>query len=173
MKFIGLCLLLGIFAPSALAVEVGEAWSAGPIRHMQQGSLEPQQMQGKVTLINFWATWCAACKDELAEMEQLLKPLFANQDLNVAFVALDKDPKQAVQWMQKNLKDAETMLARLYRDEQFQLADKLAVDSFPMTLIVDRSGKIAFVQRGFTPGSGSTQRIASLTKDLLQGGTKH
>lgn len=169
MKFLAILVLsLGLWTSRGLAVEVGESWSAGAIPHIQQGSLEPQQMLGKVTVINFWATWCASCKDELAEMEQLFKPLFTHKDLNVAFVALDKDPNKAKQWMQKNLKDADALLAKLYRDEQFQIAEKLAIDSFPLTLIIDRSGKVAFVQRGFTPGTGSTKKIVGLTQDLLQ-----
>jgi thiol-disulfide isomerase/thioredoxin len=126
-------------------------------------------MIGKVTLVNFWATWCEACKVELAEMEKLLAPHLGHRDLNVAFVSLDKERDKAVAWFKQNLSNPGSMLPRLYSDAQFKLAEKLEVDSFPLTLVIGRDGKIAYVQRGFKEGEGSTEKIVKLIAELLQG----
>lgn len=161
--------LAALCAAPALAVEVGDRWQAGAIQHVEKGALEPQQMTGKVTLVNFWATWCEACKVELAEMEKLLAPHLAHKDLNVAFVSLDKDREKAVAWFKQNLSNPAAMLPRLYSDAQFKLAEKLEVDSFPLTLVIGRDGKVVLVQRGFKEGEGSTEKIVKLIGELLQG----
>lgn len=132
------------------------------------GDLSPGAAQGKVTLINFWATWCAACKVELTEMEGLLKPEMEDKDFQVAFVALDKDPAKAADWFQHNLKDPDRLLKNLYVDAAFEIADKLGVDSFPMTIIIGRDGKVAHVQKGFKEGQGSTASLVKIVSDLLR-----
>jgi peroxiredoxin len=92
-----------------------------------------------------------------------------HKDLNVAFVSLDKERDKAVAWFKQNLTNPGAMLPRLYSDAQFKLAEKLEVDSFPLTLVIGRDGKIAYVQRGFKEGEGSTEKIVKLTAELLQG----
>jgi thiol-disulfide isomerase/thioredoxin len=161
--------LAALCAAPALGVAVGDPWQAGAIQHVEKGALEPQQMIGKVTLVNFWATWCEACKVELAEMEKLLAPQLVHKDLNVAFVSLDKERDKAVAWFRQNLANPGAMLPRLYSDAQFKLAERLEVDSFPLTLVIGRDGKVVYVQRGFKEGEGSTEKIVKIVAELLQG----
>jgi hypothetical protein len=51
------------------------------------------------------------------------------------------------------------MVEHLFYDDSFKLADSLGVDSFPMTLVVDASGKVIKKQSGFKEGSGSTEAL--------------
>src|SRR5690606_4632196 len=107
-------------------------------------------------------TWCEACKVELVEFEDQLRPYLANKDFQTAFVSLDKDPSKAVAWFQSNLKEPETYLKSLYIDPEFQAADTLAVDSFPMTLVIDQAGKVVHVQKGFVEGEGTTEKLVKV-----------
>lgn len=161
-------LMLSWMATQAAAVSVGDPWTAGSLRQIQAGTLTPEQMLGKVTLINFWATWCEACKVELVEMERLLAPQLARQDFNLVFLSLDKDPSKAVTWFKTELAQGDKMLPRLYSDPKFEIADKLAVDSFPMTLVINRAGKVSYVQKGFTPGQGLTEKLVAHVQQELQ-----
>lgn len=157
----------GLAASTALAISVGEPLPAVQLKKVQDGGLDNAALNGKVTLVNFWATWCAACKVELLEMETELKPLNADKNFQVAFVSLDKDPVKATEWLQSNLKEPGSFVQSLYTDAAFENADKLGVDSFPMTFIIGKDGKIAYVQRGFKDGEGSTAKMAKLAADLL------
>jgi thiol-disulfide isomerase/thioredoxin len=162
-----------VFAQSALAVGEGDVMPGVSVPHAKgmPGSgteLTNASFTGKVTVINFWATWCAACKVELIEMEDQFRPYLAEKDFQVAFVSLDKEPAKAIEWFQGNLKQPDELLNHLYLDGDFANADKLQVDSFPMTIVVGRDGKIAKVQRGYKEGDDSTKRIVETAAQLLK-----
>ena len=159
----------GLVGPGARAVVDGDVLPKLNVpKYQGGGELSNASLEGKVTLVNFWATWCAACKVELVEMEEQLKPLFAEKDVQVAFVSLDKDPEKAAEWFQGHLKDPKALLDHLYNDSKFEVADSLKVDSFPMTLIIGRDGKVAHVQHGFKEGEGSTANLAKLVQTMLK-----
>lgn len=155
-------------AEPAAAVTVGESLSGIHLKAFEGEALGGAAFEGKITIVNFWATWCAACKVELLEMEEQLQARLADKNFQIAFVALDKEPAKAADWFKKNLKDPERMLKSLYLDETFELADKLGIDSFPMTIIIGKDGKVAHVQKGFKEGQGSTEKLVKLSEDLLR-----
>jgi thiol-disulfide isomerase/thioredoxin len=160
--------LAGAWAADGRAVTVGDGLAGVAVKRFNgAGELSEATLAGKVTVVNFWATWCEACKVELVEMEQQLKPHFGEQGLQVAFVALDKEPDQAAAWFKANMKEPAPFLDRLYVDPQFAVADKLAIDSFPMTLVIGKDGKVKHVQRGFKDGEGSTAAIVKIALGLM------
>ena len=150
-----LVLVAMVWSSSALAVKVGDVLPKIDIKDNSGKSSQP--WTGHKTLINFWATWCEACKVELREMDRELAKLQPHQ--KVIFVSLDKDPNKAKDYLTKEFKSSPAMVERLHSDESFKLADALGLESFPMTLIVDPSGKVIRVQEGFKEGSGSTTAL--------------
>jgi len=161
-------MVASIGATKASAVETGDILPEISVKHIEAGQLDLAKLNGKVTVINFWATWCAACKVELKEMEEQFKVFADDQDFHAAYVSLDKDPKKAVEWFGNNLKDPTQMLKSLYSDASFQSAEKLKVDSFPMTFVIDKSGKVAKIHEGFKEGENSTEDIVKAVGALLR-----
>ncbi len=162
-------LALGVWGGAeAKAVVVGDALTGISLKPFQGQDLKSEAFGGKITLVNFWATWCAACKVELLEMEEKLAAKFGDANFQIAFVALDKEPAKAAEWFRSHLKAPAKMLPHLYVDAAFELADKLGVDSFPMTIIIGRDGRVAHVQKGFKEGQGSTDKLVKLSEDLLK-----
>jgi thiol-disulfide isomerase/thioredoxin len=159
MRHLFLLAILGFSMP-AFAVKVGDVLPKLTVQDESGKSVQP--WAGKQTLINFWATWCDACKVELKEMAGELKNLPA--DRQVVFVSLDKEPKKAKEYFSKELKADQPMLSSLFYDASFQMADTLGVESFPMTLVVDGAGKVIKVQDGFKPGTGSTEALFEALK---------
>lgn len=154
-------LLLASFCSSpAWAVKVGDVLPkisvAGPDGQLAEPWL------GKPTLINFWATWCDACKVELKEMASELKTLGSSHQ--VVFVSLDKETEKARKYFDTEFKGSKDMSQSLFHDAAFKLADSLGVESFPMTLVVDADGKVLKIQDGFKPGSGSTTALFETLK---------
>jgi len=157
------------WSPLAHGVATGDKLDSFAVKHIDSGELDAKAFAGKVTLINFWATWCEARKVEIREMEDQLKPLAVESKVQVAFVSLDKDPAQAKEWFRSQLKEPDFWLKRLYVDPEFAVADALKVDAFPMTLVVGPKGEILQVQKGFKPGEGSTEALTALVKKTLTG----
>lgn len=168
LKALAIGLLVACGATPALAINVGEPLPALSVKHIKDGALDNATLNGKVTIVNFWATWCAACKVELLEMEDLFKPLAAEKDFQMAFVSLDKESEKATEWFQSNLKEPDLFLKSLYMDSGFETADKLNVDAFPMTFVIGRDGKVAYVQNGFKEGESSTEKIAKLAAEMIR-----
>jgi thiol-disulfide isomerase/thioredoxin len=151
-----LCFVLASFwSSAALAVKVGDVLPKITVKDASGKDIEP--WAGHVTLINFWATWCDACKVELKEMAGEVSKISSRE--KVAFISLDKDSGKAKEWMAKEFKSAGVMSENLFHDNSFKLADALGIESFPMTLVVDASGKVLKIQDGFKEGSGSTEAL--------------
>lgn len=146
----------------------GETLPDVEFAHIEKGSLSNKDLSGKVTVVNFWATWCDACKVELVEMASEFQDLMKHEKVNVAYVSLDKEPEKARAWFNGNFTtNKDQMLQHLYSDKTFANAEKIDVDAFPMTLVIDQSGVVRHIQRGFKEGSHTTKKIADLAKNLL------
>lgn len=168
-------LLIHLFAATALLISASAAFAvtqgaAFPtVKVAGDGkNLETAAMKGKVTLINFWATWCEACKVELKEMEHKFAQFDANKDVQIAFISVDKEPQKAKDWVRDNLATPKFVAERLYMDAKFETAETLEVDSFPMTIIIDKDQKVHYLQRGFKDGDQTTEKMASTIRELLK-----
>ena len=162
--------VLALFSTTAWAIKEGETFPPNISIAAADASgtpLNAANLAGKVTIINFWATWCKACKVELKEMEAQITPLLKDKDFRFAFVSLDKELSAAKAWVKDNLKSQE-FIACLQTDPEFKAAEVLGVDAFPMTLLVDQKGRVVKVQRGFEEGKGLTEGLVSAAKALLQ-----
>jgi cytochrome c biogenesis protein CcmG, thiol:disulfide interchange protein DsbE len=153
---------------SALAVKKGDGYPAIKTKHRSAGELSQTKVKGHVTIINFWATWCAACKVELVEMKKLFAPLAANKKVKFAFVSLDKDTSKAAKYIDGSFGKTSIIGANLFYDPTFELAESFELASFPTTLVVDEKGKIVFIQEGFKEGNGSTEKIVHLAKEMAK-----
>jgi thiol-disulfide isomerase/thioredoxin len=167
----------GIGAAPAFGLNLGDKLPVVVLAALDKNSVRPDgslggfhtsQTLGKVTMLNFWATWCEACKVELLEMEKNLKVLKSEKDFRFVFVNLDKDPSQGIEWAKQNLADPALFLTHNVMDPQFSVTEKLGVDSFPMTLVINRQGSLRYIQRGYTPGKGLTEKLVTLLRKELQ-----
>jgi thiol-disulfide isomerase/thioredoxin len=172
MKRTKIILCLGLLAFSSMlmagGIDNGSKLSIKVDALEGSQNLDQKTMSGKVNVVNFWATWCEACKVELVEMEQEFSKLMENKDFKFSFVSLDKDPSKAEAWVRANLKNPEKFIKHLYKDPSFETAEDLEIDSFPMTVVTGKDLKVSMIQRGFTENSGSTKKIAEQAEKLLQ-----
>jgi len=91
-------------------------------------------MGGRVVLIDFWATWCGPCNEELPHMKKIAKE-FAGQPLVIISVSWDSDETK---W--KNFIDKNEMTWVQYRDADHHLSNLFGINAIPHYFTIDSDG---------------------------------
>ena len=91
---------------------------------------------GKLLLLNFWATWCAPCVEEVPSLNQLARQL-GPQGLVVLGVSVDKDPNAYKNFLQHFPVSFQTA-----RDPDEKVNLKYGTIQFPESYLIDRNGKV-------------------------------
>lgn len=122
--------------PKGPAVE-GEAAPSVSFKDRFGSQFSLSDFRGKVVLINFWATWCPPCRDEMPSMESLQRQMDQSQ---FAILALTVDDSwDAVnQFMTQN-----GFTIPVYSDFNRRIATLYGTSKFPETYILDKQGKVA------------------------------
>ena len=101
-----------------------------------QRSITLSQLRGKTVVLNFWATWCAPCVEEMPSLVQMQQKLGSN-GIEVVAVSIDDDE----QAYRKFLKDHDIDLTTV-RDPQKKSASLYGTFKWPETYIIDRNGVV-------------------------------
>jgi peroxiredoxin len=108
--------------------------------------------QGKVVLLNFWATWCGPCQEEIPWFIDF-ENNYRDRGFAVLGVSLDEDGWKAVRpYIQDKRMNYPVMLGNGKMTELYG-----GIDAIPTTLLVDRSGKIAARYIG-VPGKAAYEK---------------
>ena len=108
--------------------------------------LKLSQLQGNVVMINFWASWCGPCREEMPLIEELFQK-YKKLGFIVYGVNVDANPQDA----QALLKETGVSFPVGY-DTKNRVSQLYNVDSMPSTVMVDRKGNMRFLHRGYKPG---------------------
>lgn len=141
-----LVLLIVIFAPLSLA-----ATDSGPAGNFTLKSATGENIQlseyrGQVVLINFWASWCGPCRQEMPHLDAIYKK-YEPMGFTVFGINVEQDRKMA----DKILRDIPVTFPILFDDANV-VSELYGVDAMPVTVLVDRNGEIRFRHRGYKPG---------------------
>ncbi|NNL66955.1 MAG: TlpA family protein disulfide reductase, partial [Myxococcales bacterium] len=99
-------------------------------------SLGLAELRGRVVLVNFWATWCAPCRDEMPAMERLYR-IHGGDDFEMLAISVGEEP-ELVEAFQQEL--ALTFPILLDRDKR--VAEAYQTYRFPETFLVGRDGRV-------------------------------
>lgn len=137
---------LSLFAPAVLAASLNQPAPDLTLKTLDGENLRLSEQKGDILLINFWASWCGPCRQEMPLLEELHQKY---EDLGVSIwgVNIEQDSQAAKNW----LKDIEVNFPILF-DETNKASEDFSVDAMPTTVLVDRDGNIRFHHRGFKPG---------------------
>ena len=95
------------------------------------------EFQGKWVLVNFWATWCAPCREEMPMLSDLQRDL-GGGDFEVVTIATGRNPPSA---MEKFFEEIGVDNLPLHRDPKSTLAREMSVLGLPITVILNPEGQ--------------------------------
>jgi peroxiredoxin len=100
-------------------------------------------LAGKVVIVDFWATWCAPCKEELPVLQKLYKK-YSGQGLVVVGVSVDKDASNIQSFLKKL-----AVSFPVVHDAGHEVSGRYQPPRMPSSYIVDRKGIVRYVHGGF------------------------
>lgn len=118
----------------------------------------PSAASGKVTIVDFWATWCEPCRMSFPKYEALRKKF--GDDLVIIGVSEDDEPDGIAAFGE----DTGVGFALVW-DKDKSVASSYSPEAMPTSFIVDKNGLIRFVHEGFHPGDEAS--IEAQVKSLL------
>ncbi len=148
IKNLALGLVVTVFAATSLASSGLEGQTAPDfaLKSSTGENLRLSEYRGDVVMINFWATWCGPCRQEMPLLDELYTR-YERVGFNLLGVNIDDDSRRAMQMIDELgvnfpvLFDAHKEVSKLYE-----------VDAMPVTVLVDREGNIRHVHHGYKPG---------------------
>ncbi len=146
---IGLLIVLlssSLALPGATASADSSSAPGFTLESRDGGVVSLAEHQGHVVMINFWATWCGPCREEMPHLEALHQR-YSSLGFTLLGVNVEENSQDAVDWLEEMpvsfpiLFDPENRVSALYD-----------VVAMPSTVLVDRQGRIRFLHHGYQTG---------------------
>ena len=148
MRNILLGFSFSIFAATSLAASdlTGQSAPDFALKSSSGENLRLSEYRGDVVMVNFWATWCGPCRQEMPLLDQLYTR-YQRVGFSLLGVNIDDDSSKAMNMVSELgvsfpvLFDARKDVSRLYE-----------VEAMPVTVLIDREGMVRYVHHGYEPG---------------------
>jgi thiol-disulfide isomerase/thioredoxin len=160
-----LLLLVAVFqAAPALAGSELKPWTEGPTPQLSLRDLAGQPVnladyKGKVVLVNFWATWCAPCIEEMPSMQRLREKL-GLAGFEVLAVNYQEGQARINDFLQKR-----PLKLTILRDHDGSVRTGWGVRVFPTSFVIDTEQRIRYTVVGDV--DWTSPKVESQIRDLL------
>lgn len=148
------------FAP-AQALESGQVAPEIDLPDFTGKPVRLRELRGKVVLVDFWASWCGPCKEELPLLDKLQRK-YAQRGLAVIGVNVDDGEAIAKEFLQNRKLN---LSFPVVNDRKHDVAARYAPGTMPSSFVVDREGRVRHVHSGFR--SGDAAKLESVIQGLL------
>jgi len=115
------------------------------------------EQQGKVVLVNFWASWCGPCRQEMPALDELHQR-YNRLGFTVLGVNVEQDPAAARDYLEDLPVSFPVLL-----DSRNEVTRTYQVSAMPSTVIIDRDGQVRYIHEGYSPGD------EALYQDVVRG----
>ena len=141
------CAAFAVVAGTASSAIAPQAAAPDFTLHAMGGpNLRLKEQRGRVVMVNFWATWCGPCRQEMPQLNRLYEK-YKGSGFVLLGVNVDDDVSKAAEVATKLgvtfpvLLDTDKAVSKLYD-----------LSTMPSTVIIDRDGKVRYVHRGYLTG---------------------
>ena len=131
------------------SASAGELEGAAPnfaLAARDGGEVALVDLKGQVVMLNFWASWCGPCREEMPHLEALHQR-YSSLGFTLLGVNVDKDSADSL----KFLADTPVSFPVLF-DPASKVSELYDVIAMPSTIMIDRSGNMRYIHHGYKPG---------------------
>jgi peroxiredoxin len=162
LSFVLATAFLGMLAGASLASSglVGAPAPDFALKSASGENLRLSEYRGDVVMINFWATWCGPCRQEMPLLDELYDR-YERVGFRLLGVNIDDNREQAMQMA----KELDVSFPVLF-DSGKAVSRQYEVEAMPVTVLVDRSGSVRYVHHGYKPGY--EQHYLTQIRELLR-----
>ena len=132
-----------LVVPGVRALDAGAKMPEIGLNDLDGKPVNLASLAGKVVVLDFWATWCAPCKEELPVLQKLYQK-YAAKGLVVVGVSVDKDAAN----IQSFLKKLSVSFPAVH-DANHAVSGRYQPPRMPSSYIVDRKGIVRYVHGGY------------------------
>ena len=133
-------------------VKIGDKMPAFTLRSTVNGTVNSEDLKGKVVLINIFATWCGPCQSELAEIQKVLWPKYKdNKDFCMLVIGREHTDEQLVGYNKRK-----GFTFPLYPDPKREVTGKFATQMIPRSYLMNKEGKVISATTGYKDGEIDT-----------------
>ncbi len=130
------------------------------LKSMTGENVKLSELRGNVVMINFWASWCGPCRQEMPLLDDFYKK-YNKLGFVLLGVNVEEDSSKAANY----LKEVPVSFPILY-DNTNKVSKMYDIDAMPSTVLVDRNGNMRFLHRGYKPGDENEYK--KLMKKLMR-----
>lgn len=142
-------LMGALWSGSAEALDAGAKAPEIGLKDLSGKTVDLASLAGKVVILDFWATWCAPCREEMPELQKFYKKYNA-KGLEIVGISVDKGPDGIKDFISK-LK----VTFPIAHDAGHKVADKYSPPRMPSSYIIDRKGVVRYVHGGYRAGDAA------------------
>jgi len=144
-----LCLLMMLFGSSLAFAGVGSPVPNITLPLLTNESIKVNfpSIKSRYYLVDFWASWCASCKESMAGLSKLSKSL-GPKGFKVVGISLDKDPRVAKQFLSKYPASFSQLI-----DTSGQSATQFGLTKMPTSYLIGPNKKVIGVFPGYSEGN--------------------
>jgi peroxiredoxin len=138
-----------VSVPHADALDAGAKMPEIGLTDLAGKPVNLAALAGKVVLSDFWATWCAPCREELPLLEKFHQK-YGSKGLAIVGVSVDKEPGGI-----KGFLDKLKVTFPVVHDAGHEVSGKYSPPKMPSSYIIDRKGIVRYVHGGFRAGDAA------------------
>lgn len=131
------------------------------VNSMHGSPLKLSELKGKVVMLNFWATWCPPCREEIPSMVKLNSAM-AGKPFQMVAVSIDEGGKPAIE----SFFQTSGLVLPAYTDPDNRAAKTYGITGVPETFIIDKKGII--VKKVIGPLAWDDPGVIAFLEDLMK-----
>ncbi len=157
-RSLGLTLLLAASHSHAVGLETSAPDFT--LETLDGPNLRLEEYRGQVVLLNFWASWCGPCRQEMPVLDRLHQRY---EDTGFAVLGVNVEGERAPA---QKIVDKTNVTFPVLIDAKQKVSEMYDLEAMPSTVVIDRDGVVRYIHRGYKPGDEA--KYVEVVKELIR-----